>query len=223
MPITPFLKLQDILSNDSISQFTTKGGALPGYYTKILILEEYGLGLSILVGGNSELQNELTEIVSVELVRGAEEAIWKTLAQTHTGSYVATNSSLNSSMEIISSPAKGLELKQFMSNGTSVVPGLFTDGAPHTYAQLVPTLLFKNETSQEGEIWRVIAVRERTDQDSGIWEEFCPTDVDQLSYAGLPLNEVVFWHEEGVVELPAWRVTMKPAKKESEDKLLVQR
>lgn len=101
-------------------------------------------------------------------------------------------------------------------------PGL-ADGTVPWHAQLVPTLLFKNETSQDGEIWRLLAVRERDGQDQGIWEEFCPTDVDSLSYAGLPFNEIVFWREEGLIELPAWRVTMKPTGiKEHEHRLVVQ-
>lgn len=212
-------------------QFVTKSGGLPGYYSKIAVLEDYGLGFTILVGGDSNLLNELTEIVSLGLVRGAESAVWQQIGKSLCGSYTATNSSLNSSITLASSPAKGLYLTEFISNGTQVFPGLFTlyddprlaDGTLPWHAQLVPTLLFKNETTQQGEIWRVLVVRDREEHDKGIWDEFCPTDVDQLSYAGLPYNEVVFWREEGLIELPAWRVKMEHnGSDRREHKLVVQ-
>lgn len=194
-----------------------------------MIAEDYGLGITILVGGNVSLLDELTEIISVELVRGAEAAAWNQIAKSHHGSYTATNSSLNSSIELVSSPAKGLYLKEFISNGTSVIPGIFdmyddprlADGTLPWHAQLIPTLLFKNETSQDGEIWRVLAVRERHKKNKGIWDDLCVTDVDQVSYAGLPVNEVVFWREKGLLEMPAWRFTLKKSKG-SDDKLVVQ-
>lgn len=170
--------------------------------------------------------SEISELIAVELVRGAEESIWKQMKKSHQGSFVATDSSLNSSLELVTSPDKGLHVTRFISNGTEAIPGMFfmIEGEISPwYAQLVPTLLFKNETSQEGEIWRVVAVRERNEEvDAGVLDEFCPTDVDQLSYAGLPLNEVVFWHEKGLVELPAWRVSMKATGSEEKDRLVVQ-
>lgn len=191
------------------------------------MLEEYGLGYTILVGGDSGLLAELNEIISVEVVRGIEEVIWQNIAKTYSGRYISTDPSLNSSLELASSPEKGLHLKNFISNSTQVFPGVFTifGDAQSTipwHAQLVPTLLFKNETSQQGEIWRVLAVRERHEQSKGIWDEFCPTDVDQMSYAGLPLNEVVFWHEKGLVELPAWKVVMEGPEAKEGDRLVVQ-
>ena len=81
------------------------------------------------------------------------------------------------------------------------------------HAQLLPTLLFKNESTKQGEIWRFLIVQERMEKKSGhgLFDEFCVTDVDTTSYGTLPLNEVIFWHEEGLVELPAFQVVFKPA------------
>lgn len=210
-------------------QFVTKSGGLPGYKSNIIVLEEYGLGFTILVGGDADMLTEVRELVTKEVVREAESTVWQKLRKTHQGSYFATDDSLDSSIELASSPAKGLHVKRFISNGTQVIPGfldglLGDEGAGESYAQLIPTLLFKNETSQEGEIWRVLSVSERRRHyQDNIWDDFCITDVDQLTYAGLPLNEVVFWHEKGELELPAWRVTMKRAgKKEDGGKLIVQ-
>lgn len=104
-----------------------------------------------------------------------------------------------------------------ISNSTDILNGVlsgndddFGSSAPW-HVQLVPTLLYKNETTQQGEIWRMLIVHERVEDEKvkPVWDDQCVTDVDQISYAGLPINEIVFWLEDGLVELPAWKVTMK--------------
>lgn len=69
-----------------------------------------------------------------------------------------------------------------MSNGTDVMSvigngalGVAVD-SDAWHAQLVPTLLFKNETSQEGEIFRIIIVNERDESaEEKVWDDFCIT------------------------------------------------
>ena len=180
-------------------------------------MPEYGLGLTVLVGCEqscSDLLNAIQEGVTVNLVQAAEKAIWKDIDRRYSGTYSSVDSNLNSSLSLASSPSKGLVLTSFISNGTdvlnSVIPKLFVDDTKLWHIQLVPTLLFKNESKQEGEIWRMISAYERVDDvDRGVWDEFCNTDVDINLYLGLPVNEVVFWHDKGIVELPAWKVEMK--------------
>ncbi|KAF7191367.1 putative hydrolase M10 [Pseudocercospora fuligena] len=210
--------------------FVTKSGGLPGYYSQMMILEEYGIGITFLVAGEVSLLNELVNIITVELVRAMEVAIWESVRQNYSGSYVSTEASLNSSLSLDVSSSKGLHLTGFISNGTdvfnSVLPswGIETlDEERSWYAQLVPTLLYKNETEQNGEIWRVLIVPERLPEDEeNVWSSFCPTDVDTLLYAGKAINEVVFWSGRGekILELPAWNVSLGASKTRS--MLLVQ-
>ncbi|SMQ49872.1 unnamed protein product [Zymoseptoria tritici ST99CH_1A5] len=197
--------------------FVTKSGGLPGYFTRIIILEEFNLGITILVGGNPKLLDKINELVTVSVVQAAEAAIWSSLAQSHTGSFTAVDPSLNSSLTLTASPSKGLQLTAAISNSTDILNGVlsgndddFGSSAPW-HVQLVPTLLYKNETTQQGEIWRMLIVHERVEDEKvkPVWDDQCVTDVDQISYAGLPINEIVFWLEDGLVELPAWKVTMK--------------
>ena len=88
----------------------------------------------------------------------------------------------------------------------------------------MPTLLFKDEKKQQGEIFRIVPAYDREDDvENGIWDDFCITDIDAALYAGRPITEVVFWHEREEVELPAWRVTMKKSRgAANEQKLVVQ-
>lgn len=199
--------------------FVTKSGSLPGYYSRISVLPEYGLGVTILVSANPKLVEQLQEIVTVSLVRAAENEVWKSLEQTHGGSYVAIDEQLNSSISFSASPSGGLTVTNFISNGTDelgfVFPTFFLPlldiGDLPWRVQLMPTLLYKNETSQQGEIWRMLVVPEEPkDKSSGpVWDDFCIANVEYVSYGGLPFNEVVFWLEDGIVELPAWRVKLK--------------
>lgn len=218
----------EILRSDSVLKHSkrpvtivAKSGGLPGYVSQIFLLPEYDLGVTILVAGNITLLARLQEIVLTRLIQAAEAAVWDHVASIYTSNMVATNSSLNSSLSLKSTPWNGLTISKFISNGTDVLdtviprflaPNLAADGLSW-HAQLVPTLLFKNESSKQGEIWRLQVVQERGEAQSGhgLFDDFCLTDIDTTSYAGLPLNEVVFWHEEGLVELPAFKVTFKPS------------
>jgi len=193
--------------------FVTKSGGLLGYTSRVYILPEYGLGITILVGGDAGLLSEIQEIVTVGLVRATEEAVWRDVGRVYDGFYTSTDASLNSSMKLTSSPSSGLAIESFISNGTDalqrVIGAYFVDASRPWRAQLMPTLLFKDEKAQQGEIWRIRGVYERSSEDRGIWDDFCTTDVDVNLYAGLPISEVVFWHKEGVVELPAWNLRLK--------------
>lgn len=200
--------------------FINKSGSLPGYYSIILMMPEYGLGITILVGGEGDLLGEVREMVTVAVTTAAETAVWEHMEEKYTGSFAAADESLNSSLSLTSSPASGLVLSSFISNDTdvlgTVIPKLaspFISDQPWR-AQLVPTLLFKNETTQQGEIFRLVVMTERQPGAKvGVWDEFCPSDIDVPgTYAGLPLNEVVFWHEARTVELPAWKLILKPKK-----------
>jgi hypothetical protein len=219
----------EILRSDTILQHSkrpvtiiSKSGALPGYTSQIFLLPEYNLGVTILVAGDATLLDRLQTIMLTHLIQAAEAAVWNYIGRvyTTTNPLLPMNPSLNSSLFLTSSPENGLTMKTFISNSTDIlgfvipkflVPDLGVHAIPWR-AQLVPTMLFKNESSQTGEIWRMVIVRERKrgDAESGeLFGEFCLTDIDTLSYGGLPLNEVVFWLEDRRVEVSAFGVTFE--------------
>lgn len=190
----------------------TKSGSLPSYYSIIEALPEYGLGVTVLTAGSSAAKGKVEAIVMRNLVQAAEAAVWESIEQTHTGNFSAVDASLNSSLSLSVSPSTGLVLTSFISNGTDVFSTLLALYAdPELYgnwhAQLVPTLLYKNETAQAGEIWRLLVVPNRYEGSEK--DEYCITDIDPATYAGLPINEIVFWHKEGLIELPAWKLKVK--------------
>ena len=110
-------------------------------------------------------------------------------------------------------------MTQFISNGTDVLASpLPSLSSPETafrpwHAQVVPTSLYRNQTALKGELWRSLIIIDRLSEEDDVWDDFCITDVDQATYAEVPINEMVFWSDNNgkiiEVELPAFRVTLK--------------
>jgi hypothetical protein len=162
---------------------------------------EYDLGITILIAGNFDLMTKAMEIVTVAAVRAAEEVAIHQLEELYAGTYVSSNPDLNSSITLVADH-RGLVVSEFISNATDMMKPELRKifGGPKeggSYIQLVPTLLFQNETAQSGELWRITVVAERTEGEHPIWDDFCMTNLGGMVYRGIPADEVVFWGEKG--------------------------
>jgi hypothetical protein len=196
--------------------FITKAGGLPGYTSIIITVPEYDLGITILLAGKPDFFDKIQEVVTVEAVRAAEEVAIRQLQERYAGAYTSNTPNLNSSLTLVADH-RGLVVKEWISNSTSLLDTLFPFfvGAQNDqpwYAQVIPTLLYRNELKQEGERWRLLVANERTEGDLGIWDDFCMANIDGPRYADLPINEIVFWKGEGDVvqgvELPGFRANL---------------
>ncbi|CAN9296436.1 unnamed protein product [Alternaria alternata] len=152
-------------------------------------IPEYDLGITILIAGPNKIFAKIQSIVLTTMIQVAEKIAIRQLTD-----------------------HRGLVVTTWISNGTDVFESpIVKDGAPeHYYAQLSPTLLYRNEQTQRGEEWRAMFVEERGD---GPPDDFCIDDWDMSSYAGIPLNAVAFWDEQedgnfGTLELSAFRVNL---------------
>lgn len=207
--------------------FVTKSGGMPGYYSRITLMPEYGLGLTILVGGETQLLSEIQELITTRLIRESDPILWSELSNAYDGTYLAVSDTLNSSLTIVSQPSGVMRVTSFISNGTDALQQVFGREAhsERWHAQLIPTMIYKDESKRRGDIWRLIIIPERMDQSDLVWDDLCGTDVDTSRYAGIPANEFVFWHDEMMVELPAWKVKMKRAERDhnlDSDRLIIQ-
>ena len=199
--------------------FATKAGGLPGYTSNIVLMPEFDLGVTILVANDrASPLYEILEKVTVPLIRGAEVIAQTNLKKQFTGTFASDE--VNSTITLSQDPSRGLHITSWVSNSTEMLePVTFwmrqTTVPPENYhLQLVPTLLYKDEPKQKGEIWRMVMVPGRPDKEAetGYWDDFCITDIDSIRYGGLPLNELVFWDEEHgepqQLEMPAFRITL---------------
>lgn len=138
-------------------------------------------------------------------------------------SSVSTDPRLNSSLILHADRGSGLTMTQFISNSTDVLASLLPYFAnPDTaslpwHAQIIPTLLYENQTALEGELWRsLIVIDQIRGEPDAAWDDFCITNVDLATYAEVPLNKMIFWRNDDSkidkVELPAFHVTLKRTK-----------
>jgi hypothetical protein len=216
-----------ILSSTSRpTTFVTKSGSLPGYASYIAMAPDYDLGITILTGSpSSTLKAQILELVTVKLIRAAEEIAQSDLQKRYTGVFSAKD--INSSLVLEQSDTKALYVQSFISNSTDVLASLLpffgqVKGSEPFRIQLIPTLLYHNEEEQKGQLWRGVVVPEK--RRDGVWDDFCLTDDDPYSYAGKPLFEFVLRGVEDEnsklreVELPAFGVRLARASEEVEQK-----
>lgn len=194
-------------------RFITKGGGLPGYSSVIILAPEYDLGFTILVAGHKDLLSQLRNIVT-KFIRVAEHRAVQQLKERYAGTFRSSDPKLNSSVKLIADD-RGLIITEFISNSSDILDvGIVNEWIPKKgFAQLIPTLLYRNAQDQKGEEWRGQPVEERSHHGREIWDDFCITDIDGPLYATIPVNNVVFWDQDKhnrfeTLELSAFRVNL---------------
>jgi hypothetical protein len=193
-------------------RFITKGGGVPGYFSIIALVPDFGLGVTVLVAGNSDMLMKVLDIVGATVVQAAEEVAIRQLQERYVGTYTSTNHTLNSTITLVADK-RGLVVERFISNGTDVLENVVHDPKIPQYAQLVPTLLYEDEENQRGEKWRIVPSVERVEGRESIWDDFCSANFDIFLYAGMSFNELVFWDagkdgKYAKVELSAFLVNL---------------
>ncbi|KAI4911273.1 uncharacterized protein J4E92_010329 [Alternaria infectoria] len=195
-------------------RFVTKSGGLPGYTSIIITAPEYDLGITILVAGPNAILSKIMDIVTVKIVQTAERLAIQQMRNRYAGTYSTSDPEVNSTATL-KADYRGLVVTTFVSNGTVVFEAPITKDVTTSprYAQLSPTLLYRNEEEQQGEEWRALIFEERAEGLGSIWDDFCVEDWEMSSYAGIPLNTAVFWDEQKdghfeTLELPAFRMNL---------------
>jgi CubicO group peptidase (beta-lactamase class C family) len=67
--------------------FVTKSGGLPGYTSIIMIVPDYDLGVTILVGGQGQLLSKLQKLVTIPLVEAIERVAFEQMGAAYGGTY----------------------------------------------------------------------------------------------------------------------------------------
>ena len=176
--------------------FVTKGGGMPGYTSIMIMVPEYAIGITILVAGNGKALGDIREVIVKEMVSFAEEAAMAELRARYVGTYEDQRS--NSSITLAQSDKYGLTVTRWISNGVDTLTGLegiFERTGGPWVMHVLPTLLFNDEDKQEGERWRLfpqVVASEQKRTGGSVWDNFCASDWDIVTYAGKPFNEIVF-------------------------------
>ena len=190
----------------------TKSGSLSGYASRIILVPEYNVGITVLVAGDSNAVGWMEEMVLSKLSPEVESIARHQTSDRYADKYYApAYLGINSSVEIGVDGAYGLVLKSWISNGTDFLHqyAALSKGTDAGRAQLVPSNIKRGSS---GELWRVVFAAPDSKREIAI-ENCLVDDFDSMMYGGRSLEEFVF-HEDGngdieSVELPAFRIKLK--------------
>lgn len=215
MPWEIYRTTKLLSDSDRGMTIVTKGGALYGYYSHIILLPEYDFAITVLVAGDSQALEWLEKQVLKATTRVVESIARSQTKERYAGKYQA--SGINSSLALELNGSSGLVLDSWISNGTDFLleyVGIYTGkrDLDRGRVQLVPAGVSR---SNGGEVWRASFVP--NDRDIGSVIDGCMiNDVDDLMYGDRSLQEFVFLKDKSgkvtEVELPGLRVLLQKQK-----------
>ncbi|MCJ1435647.1 hypothetical protein MMC27_005022 [Xylographa pallens] len=182
----------------------TKAGGLWGYSSLIVLMPEFGLGLTILVAGDQRALAELTVRLTSSIVPTIEEFARIETRRAFTGSYFAISGenglrSMNSSLVlVVNDVGPGISIIAWTSRDVDFLKvyghlNNMPDDKDAWEARLIPSNLEYDDGTVREEIWRATAIRKPSeDRKSSAWDDYCLTDVDSFSYGGFSIEEFRF-------------------------------
>lgn len=177
----------------------TKGGALNGYFSTLMLVPEFGLGVSILVAGPTEAMEDLRERITSALVPAADRIVRRHAKSRYSGIYKlhkeANNQLQKSDCSVtidVDDVGPGLRIKRWMSNDTDFLTTYGRlQGMKEVDATWEVRLLPSAEVMTRSTIetwWAVIVQRQQSRDQGKAWAEYCATDIDNLAYGGKSLG-----------------------------------
>ena len=212
MPWEIFRTTNLLSDSDRGVTLITKGGALYGYYSHVILLPEYDLAITVLIAGDSGGLKWLENQVLTATTKLVEETARSQARDRYTGYYKSLQ--INSSITLELDGSSGLRITSWISNGTDFLPeyvGIHTDQRDPSQGrvQLVPANIRR---SSGGEVWHATFVPNNRTPASVI-DTCMINDVDVLMYGNRNLQEFVFHandeNEITAVELPGFRAVLQ--------------
>ena len=212
MPWEIYRSTELLSDSDRGVTLITKGGALNGYYSHVILLPEYDLAITILVAGDVQGRVWLENQVLTATAKLVEEISRSQARDRYTGFYKSLQ--INSSITFELNDSSGLTITSWVSNSTNFLleyTGIHTGQRDPSQGrvQLVPAGVRR---SSGGEVWHASFVPNKRTADSVI-DGCMINDVDTLMYGDRNLQEFVFHanDDEKVidVELPGFRAVLQ--------------
>lgn len=212
-----------------------KDGHVPGYSARIGVIDQYGIGFTILTAGLYDVMNPLTEALLSVFMPAIEEAT-RDEAKAYVGNFsTPINSTVKSHLAFAIDDGPGLKITEFVSNSTDMLAGLTefwslwpgSTGESQLDFRIYPAQISEtvgsNSTTSSAETltredWRLVmepfpvpSASELPSQKA--YDNICTTwqGHDSLYYGGKPVDRFVLLKkgEEVVgVEIPFLRVTL---------------
>ncbi|KAL6364830.1 hypothetical protein LRP88_00803 [Fusarium phalaenopsidis] len=174
----------------------TKAGDGVLYAAYVVIIPEYDVGITINVAGQDSYAagRDLLDLMVQEVVRYFESLAREQARNKYTGKYTNDKDSLALTLD----QGPGIKITEWTSQGKSVLKAwaaISGGNDPNVDARIYPV--------GENERWRVVfeAVANQRSM-TGIYKDYCANwfSVDQFRYQGLPVDEIDFVTEDGVIK-----------------------
>jgi Beta-lactamase len=190
-----FLRTTRLTYDGRPLEIISKAGALHGYNSWVMLLPEFGLGLSVMVAGTVNTMEVIREAVIKAMIPLIEAIARKRAVARYTGLYRLDNAESRSYIRInIDQYGPGLYIAEWMYDGKdflSFYGGV--EGMP-TYAGLWTAKLTPAnipETTDNLEMWRVVCVnKNESDMEGNIFGDFHLTDIDDINYGQHGLGDI---------------------------------
>jgi hypothetical protein len=195
------LRTSKLSTDGRVIEIFHKSGGLPGYYSALILIPEFNVGLTLLYA--SDYQPIL--LFKEDFVRVAGEEIEKIIRadakNKYTGFYKAI-SEVNSSIELVVDSGPGIRILAWVSNGTNFIDSYKflkkSEGVrPDSDLRLIPTGLNRGL----GEVWRLQPSSAKPAASEKIFDDFCMPHLDFFTYFDKPADEFVLKIVDGTVEM----------------------
>lgn len=197
------IRLADLTVDGRPIDIYTKLGDVPGYSTMMFLVPDYEVGGAIIVSGDGTYNTvlKLMDIVVEKLVSEVD-SLARTQASIYTGQYRSSNgtstNSSTSSLSLVLDDGPGIKIENWVNDGKSILDGL--SGIRGITIDRLDARLYPVGS---GNKWRMaLEVTQSPNQVSVLPSQACSNwlFVDQLRYAGLPVDEFSFHVQNGAVE-----------------------
>ncbi|KAJ4251206.1 hypothetical protein NW757_006752 [Fusarium falciforme] len=189
-------RVSDVTPSPRPVDVYTKAGDGVLYAAYIVIIPEYNVGITINVAGSDSYAagRDILDLVVQEVVRYFESLACEQARNRYTGKY--TNG--KGSLVLIVDQGPGIKIAEWTSQGKSLLEAwtaISGGNDPNVDARIYPVC--------ENERWRVVfeAVNNQRSV-TGIYKDYCANwfSVDQFRYQGLPVDEIDFVTEDGMIK-----------------------
>jgi hypothetical protein len=197
----------------------TKGGLLEGYYSSILMIPEFGIGVTILVAGDYPALVDLREKIIATLIPAVEKLVRDEIRKQYAGTWAnwpnwwstkRSGPDMNFSLKLeVDDTGPGLRVLDWFSNGTDFLPVYgrlkgMPEGTKWQARLILTGVLPKSDDDDDpdpdwsAETWRLVVVPEkRAGEEKKVFDDFCLTDVDSLMYSGVSIELFVILKDHG--------------------------
>lgn len=203
-----------------------KDGGIYGYWSRMAVIPEYGVGITLLTAGDYAALDRIFEATLSTLIPAVEEQT-RAEARRYAGTFsTPTTSNVRSNMSFAIDNGPGLNVTQLISNGSDVLEGLaFLWGAVISSAGQSPVSFRAYPTGLDEEAsggitredWRMVGEAQTVVTSelpsSGAYDNACLMwqSHDTYYYGGVPVDRLVFLKKDEqvvAVEIPALRITL---------------